>query len=98
MTTIVIFGGAGDLAHRKLLPALYNLHLDGLLPARFAAVAVGRKAMTDDEFRAFAKDGAAQFSRRPVEDSAWDGFARSLFFVSAMIDEGQSYATLGSKL
>ncbi|MGH9808566.1 MAG: glucose-6-phosphate dehydrogenase, partial [Terriglobia bacterium] len=38
--TLVIFGGAGDLAHRKLLPALYNLHLDGLLPPRFAVVGV----------------------------------------------------------
>ena len=41
--TIVIFGGAGDLAHRKLLPALYNLHVDGLLPPRFAVVGVGRR-------------------------------------------------------
>ena len=46
--TLVIFGGAGDLAHRKLLPALYNLHVDGLLPPRFAVVGVGRK---DDDRR-----------------------------------------------
>ena len=38
-----IFGGGGDLAHRKLLPALYNLHVDGLLPPRIAIVGVGRK-------------------------------------------------------
>src|SRR4029079_2705466 len=56
VVTIVIFGGAGDLAHRKLLPALYNLAVDGLLPANTAIVGVGRKAMTDDEYRAFAKD------------------------------------------
>src|SRR5438093_1389721 len=64
--TIVIFGGAGDLAHRKLLPALYNLHVDGLLPPRVAIVGVGRNAQTDDEYRAFAKDGVTRFSRRPV--------------------------------
>ena len=46
--TIVIFGGAGDLAHRKLLPALYNLHADRLLPPRFAVVAVGRQPFTDE--------------------------------------------------
>ena len=59
--TIVIFGGAGDLAHRKLLPALYNLHVDGLLPPRIAIAGVGRKAMPDQDYRAFAKEGVAQF-------------------------------------
>ena len=47
-STLVIFGGDGDLAHRKLLPALYNLHVDGLLPPRFAVVGAGRKPMSDD--------------------------------------------------
>ena len=54
---MVIFGGAGDLAHRKLLPALYNLHLDGLLPPRVAITGVGRKSMTDDDYRQFARTG-----------------------------------------
>ena len=96
--TLVIFGGGGDLAHRKLLPALYNLHLDGLLPAQFAAVAVGRSPMDDESFRAFAKDGANEFSRRPVNDASWDLFARSLFFISASLDDPKSYTSLGSRL
>src|SRR5690242_13095393 len=61
--TFVIFGGSGDLAHRKLLPALYNLHVDGLLPPRVAIVGVGRSVMTDEAFREFAKDGVQHFSR-----------------------------------
>src|SRR3954471_10982715 len=73
--TLVIFGGAGDLAHRKLLPALYNLHLDGLLPPRFAIVGVGRKDMDDEGYRAFAKDGIAAFSRRPIDEASWALFA-----------------------
>src|SRR2546427_11888115 len=83
--SVVIFGGAGDLAHRKLLPALYNLHVDGLLPPRTAIVGVGRKAMTDEEYRAFAKDGVTQFSRRPLDEHAWETFAPTLFFVTASI-------------
>jgi len=75
--SLVIFGGAGDLAHRKLLPALYNLHLDGLLPPRTAIVGVGRKPMTDDQYREFAKDGITQFSRRPLDERAWETFAPS---------------------
>src|SRR5215472_13320990 len=96
--SIVIFGGAGDLAHRKLLPALYNLSLDGLLPPRTAIVGVGRKAMSDDEYRAFAQEGTAQFSRRPIDESAWPAFASSLFFVNASIDETQGLGPLGARL
>src|SRR5690242_5481111 len=80
--SLVIFGGSGDLAHRKLLPALYNLHLDGVLPPRTAIVGVGRPAKSDEEYRAFAKDGVTQFSRRPIDDGAWQAFAASLFFVN----------------
>jgi len=96
--SIVIFGGAGDLAHRKLLPALYNLHLDGNFPPRSAIVGVGRKPMTDDEYRDFAKDGIKQFSRRPLDDRAWETFAANLFFVAAEIDEHASLAPVGSRL
>jgi glucose-6-phosphate 1-dehydrogenase len=96
--TIVIFGGGGDLAHRKLLPALYNLHVDGLLPPRIAIVGVGRSAMTDDKYRDFAKDGVARFSRRPVDDRAWQTFADSIFFAAASIDDEHAFAPLGSRL
>ncbi|MGE0450334.1 MAG: glucose-6-phosphate dehydrogenase [Vicinamibacterales bacterium] len=96
--TIVIFGGAGDLAHRKLLPALYNLHVDGLLPERVAVVGVGRKTLTDDDYRAFARGGIEQFSRRPIEAGAWAEFARSLAFVSAEIDGESGLARLGARL
>jgi glucose-6-phosphate 1-dehydrogenase len=96
--TFVIFGGGGDLAHRKLLPALYNLHVDGLLPARAAIVGVGRNAMSDDAYRAFAKDGVTRFSRRPIDEKTWTHFAESLFFVKASIDDDQAFAPLGSRL
>src|SRR5215472_7205504 len=92
--TIVIFGGAGDLAHRKLLPALYNLSVDGLLPPRTAIVGVGRKTMSDDQYRAFAKDGTSQFSRRPIDESAWPTFAASLFFVNASLDDAHGLGPL----
>jgi glucose-6-phosphate 1-dehydrogenase len=96
--TLVIFGGAGDLAHRKLLPALFNLHLDGLLPPRTAIVGVGRFDLTDEKYRDFARDGIAQFSRRPIEDSSWASFAESLFFVSGTFEDSRTFAALGSKL
>ena len=50
-TTLVIFGGTGDLAQRKLLPAIYNLAHEGALPERFNLIGVSRGEMSDDEFR-----------------------------------------------
>jgi glucose-6-phosphate 1-dehydrogenase len=96
--TLVIFGGGGDLAHRKLLPALYNLYVDGLLPPRFAVVGVGRSAQTDDAYREFAKDGVTHFSRRQPDEAVWRTFAESLFFVTASFEDPQAFAPLGSRL
>jgi glucose-6-phosphate 1-dehydrogenase len=96
--TIVIFGGGGDLAHRKLLPALYNLHVDGLLAPTVAIIGVGRSAMSDEAYREFAKSGITQFSRRKIDEQAWTAFAASLFFVAAQIDGDQGLAPLGARL
>jgi glucose-6-phosphate 1-dehydrogenase len=96
--TIVIFGGGGDLAHRKLLPALYNLHVDGRLAPNTAIVGVGRTDVSDEAYRAFAKDGVTQFSRRPIDEAAWTAFAACLFSVNAPIDGEQGFAPLGARL
>ncbi len=72
--TLVIFGGSGDLSQRKLLPALYNLALDGVLPANFAVVGLGRKDLGDPGFRAFALDGIEKFSRRGLDAEHWEDF------------------------
>lgn len=60
---LVIFGGTGDLAHRKLYPAVYNLFVSGQLPQRFAVVSVGRREKTDEEFRQDAIEAIKRFSR-----------------------------------
>jgi glucose-6-phosphate 1-dehydrogenase len=96
--TVVIFGGAGDLAHRKLLPALYNLHVDGVLPDSIAVVGVGRKDLSDDAYRAFAKDGVEKFSRRAIDEEKWGSFARGLCFVNVDLGQPQGYTTLGARL
>ena len=55
--TLVILGGGGDLAKRKLLPAIYNLALDNQIPRNFAVVGFGRRDLKDDDFRTFAREG-----------------------------------------
>ena len=61
---LVIFGATGDLTHRKLYPALYNLWLDKLLPERFAVVSIGRREKNDDEVRQDIVRSIQQFCGR----------------------------------
>ena len=96
--TIVIFGGSGDLTKRKLLPALYNLLLDKLLPDNFAVLGLGRKELSDEEFRAIARDGIEQFSRQPLESISWKTFQSRLFYCSGDIKNSEYYSTMGKRL
>jgi glucose-6-phosphate 1-dehydrogenase len=96
--SLVIFGGSGDLSHRKLLPGLYNLYLDGMLPTDYAVVGVGRTPLSDDDFRKFAREGVVKHSRQPLKDSAWVQFEQRLFYVNGAINQPQSYLDLRSRL
>ena len=97
---LVIFGAAGDLSWRKLLPAVYNLYLDGVLPANFAVVGfgIGSKGDPDEWLRARAKDGIEHFSRRPLDAARWPDFARMLFYVEGSFSEATAYEALKTKL
>src|ERR1700735_5792374 len=69
-TTLVIFGATGDLARRKLLPALYNLAHEGALPERFHLVGVSRKEKEDEDYREECEQAIRRFSpRRPAADA-----------------------------
>src|SRR5438876_11620636 len=83
-----IFGGDGDLSWRKLLPAVYNLNVDGALPSHFAVVCFGLPStqegegcQPDDYIRKRARDGITRFSRRPLDESHWADHARDLLYV-----------------
>ncbi len=95
---VVIFGGLGDLAGRKLVPALYNLYLRRLLPAGFAMVGVGRRDATDTEYRAEMRERCARFSRTPVTDAEWEGFEELLHWVGGTFDATETYTTLARRL
>ena len=96
--TIVIFGGAGDLAHRKLLPALYNLHVDGLLPPRFAVVGVGRKAMTDEAYREFAQGRHHQVLAAAARRGGVAGIRADALLRQRVDRRRQGLAPLGARL
>lgn len=96
--TLVIFGGSGDLARRKLLPALFNLRLDGLLPANCAVVGFGRSELDDTSYRALAAEGVARYSRRAPEAGPWAEFERNLFYVRGGYADSSAYAKLRTRI
>ena len=96
--TLVIMGGAGDLSHKKLLPALYNLSLDGALGPKFAIVGFSLEALDDEKYGQFARAGIEAFSRRPLTDAGWSKFAPLLHFVSGSFTEAADYQRLKQRL
>ena len=97
-TVVVIFGASGDLTARKLLPAVYNLSHDNLLPADFHLVGFGRKVMADDEFRAAAAAAVKEFSRREPEPEVWARVAARTSYVAGGYDEPAAYQRLAAQL
>ncbi len=79
---IVIVGATGDLASRKLLPALYNLCVSGLLPPEGKIIGYARGEVSDDDFRKMAHDAVQEFSRTKVTAGSWAKFAKRLSYVS----------------
>jgi glucose-6-phosphate 1-dehydrogenase len=97
-TVVVIFGASGDLTARKLIPAIYNLACDGLLPADFHLIGYGRKPIPDAEFQAMAADAIKEFSRRELRDDVWPELARRTFYVSGGYDEKPAYDRLARRI
>ena len=95
---LTIFGGAGDLSHKKLLPALYNLSLEGGLPNCFAIVGFAIDKQDDESFRKFARDGIEKNSRQPLTEAGWQKFAPLLHFVQGSFTEPADYEHLKLQL
>jgi glucose-6-phosphate 1-dehydrogenase len=101
---LVIFGAPGDLAWRKLLPAVYNLNVEGVLPSHFAVVGFGLPAEgavtgdPDEWLRARARNGIEKFSRRTLEEDHFADFARSVFFVPGSFNDGHAYQALKARM
>jgi glucose-6-phosphate 1-dehydrogenase len=96
--TIVIFGASGDLTHRKLIPALYDLTFERLLPAGFSIVGFARREYDDASFIAHARDGVAKFSRNELDEHVWRSFAAGISYVSGNFTESSDYQRLAVKL
>src|SRR6266705_583064 len=89
---MVIFGATGDLTHRKLIPALYNLWGEGLLAEHFVIVGVARRALSLEAYRDELGAAVRLFSRvKPKDDAEWARFARSIEYVRGDFEDAVTY-------
>ena len=96
---VTIFGATGDLTKRKLVPALYSLMQQRLLPAEFAVLGFSRPEMTDEEFRARMKESCMEYGERETFDEAvWESFASGLFYMSGDFADAEAFNHLRSRL
>jgi glucose-6-phosphate 1-dehydrogenase len=97
--TIVIFGASGDLASRKVVPALYALFLDGRLPERFTVTGFGRTHFTNTSFRRHLLQELQRYSTRgKIKGRDWQAFSPNLFYISGTYDDPAAYRHLASHL
>jgi glucose-6-phosphate 1-dehydrogenase len=95
----IIFGGAGDLTWRKLIPSLFNLHLNRSLPDKFAIIGVDRAALNDETFRKRLCGGVRQFSNLgPSETKNWKAFAAHISYQRAEFTAASTYTVLAKRL
>jgi glucose-6-phosphate 1-dehydrogenase len=91
-TTVVLFGATGDLARRKLLPALYHLFVAGLLPRRFRLIGVAAADLSQEDFREHTRRAIDDCGRVRPEGEAWETFAAGISYVSGRFEPGQTGA------
>jgi glucose-6-phosphate 1-dehydrogenase len=97
-TVLVIFGATGDLAHRRLLPALYNLAHEGALPERFELVGIARSEHSDEEFRRIAAESIERFSRRRPDPDVLRALLGDLRYIPGSFDQEEVYRAIGEAL
>lgn len=97
-TVIVIFGASGDLTSRKLVPAIYNLSHDNLLPADFHLIGYGRKEMADDEFNAGNDESIRHFSRRELNAEIWGRVEANSSYFAGAYDDPDAFRRLQDRI
>ena len=96
---VVLFGATGDLAHRKVVPALYHLWAGDLLPEKFALVCFGRRDATDATMRTDLRTSLEKHARvKPIDEARWSEFAARISYVKGAFDDPESYAALSRHL
>ncbi len=95
---LVIFGATGDLTHRKLIPALYNIAAGGELPAGTRVIGFARRDKDDNQFRSELEESNREHSRQAHDDAIWQPFAEKIQYHRSEFQDDQGYQRLNDLL
>ncbi len=95
---LVVFGASGDLARRKLIPALYHLAYQNLLPPNFTVLGFARTQYSDEEFRELAREGVKEYGLTGIDDHTWHWFSQGLFYQAGNYDDLESFEKLADRI
>src|SRR5712691_8717385 len=95
---MVVFGGRGDLARRKLVPSLYNLARNGYLSPQFALIGLARTEMSDAEFRAMMTEAVREFGGGQLDLKVWEPLVSRFFYVSGEFDDPAAFHRLVDRI
>jgi glucose-6-phosphate 1-dehydrogenase len=94
----VIFGASGDLASRKLVPALHNLQMEGHIPDKTAIIGTSRTEYGDEAFQKQMHEAVDEHSRIKPTDAGWKSFFKDIYYVAGDVNEPDTFEKLGKKL
>ena len=95
---MVIFGGAGDLSRRKLVPSLFHLYREKELAKEFSVLAFDMLAISREQYLAMMKEAVRTYEKTPFDENQWDEFAFHLDFISGLFEADENYRRLSDKL
>jgi glucose-6-phosphate 1-dehydrogenase len=96
--TLILFGATGDLSRRKLLPALYSLYVDKLLPDNFCVVGVARTELDDDGFRQEVRQSIEEFSRQKLDEAAFREFVDRFYYCPVDVRKPDDFVALKERV
>jgi len=97
-TVFVLFGASGDLAHRKILPSLFSLHMDGLLPEYFVLIGIGRHDVSDSNLADGYLDTVKQHLPRTIDEEKWREFAANISYLKGDYGDENTYNALEERI
>ncbi len=95
---LLLFGATGDLTRRKLLPALFQLHLRGQLPQHFAVLGASRQPLSNEQFRTLMRQACIAFCPAPPDDAQWNAFAEYLYYEAGHFSDPTLFQRLNMAL
>ena len=96
--TMVIFGGAGDLSKRKLLPSIFHLYKNDELLKEFSILGFDRIKMSEEEYRNMMREAIADFTDESVEEDKWTEFSKHLYYFPGVFEDDENFEKLIKKI